>query len=138
MLTTERRFVIDTSTLIGAALNKRGTPRQAVVRAIRRGQLLGSVATFRELEATLHRPKFDPYLRDEDREAFIGWMYGLTTIIPVTETIRACRDPKDDLFLEVAISGQADALLSSDHDLLVLNPFRGLPIVSPATFLQRF
>jgi putative PIN family toxin of toxin-antitoxin system len=96
------------------------------------------MATFRELEATLRRPKFDPYLRDEDREAFIGWMYGVTTIIPVTETIRACRDPKDDMFLEVAISGRADALLSSDRDLLVLHPFRGLPIVSPATFLERF
>lgn len=96
------------------------------------------MATFRELEATLHRPKFDSYLRDEDREGFIGWMYGLTTIIPVTETIRACRDPKDDMFLEVAISGRADALLSSDRDLLVLNPFRGLSILPPATFLQRF
>lgn len=53
-----------------------------------------------------------------------------------TEKIRACRDPKDDKFLEVAVAGDADLIISGDEDLSVLNPFRGIPIMQPAAFLQ--
>jgi uncharacterized protein len=52
------------------------------------------------------------------------------------ERIAACRDATDDKFLELAVSGVADLILSGDGDLLVLNPFRGIPIVTPATFVQ--
>ena len=49
-----------------------------------------------------------------------------------------CRDPKDDKFLDVAVAGHADALVSGDEDLLVLHPFQGIPIVQPAEFLAMF
>ncbi len=58
------------------------------------------------------------------------------TFTPITETITACRDPKDDKFLELAVSGQADLIISSDNDLLVLHPFRGISILKPAAFLD--
>ena len=136
MPTNEKRFVLDTSTLISAALNKRGKPRKAVVYAARHGLLLASYETFDELETRLQRPKFAPYLHEEDRDVFINWMYGLTSLIPITETVRVCRDPEDDKFLNVAVSGHADAIISSDRDLQVLHPFRGIPILSPAQFLE--
>jgi predicted nucleic acid-binding protein len=47
----------------------------------------------------------------------------------------ACRDPTDDKFLELAVSGNADLILSGDKDLLTLHPFRGIPIVTPAAFV---
>jgi predicted nucleic acid-binding protein len=50
--------------------------------------------------------------------------------------IRACRDPRDDKFLEVAVNGRADAIVTGDQDLLVLNPFQGIPILSPAGYLE--
>ena len=56
--------------------------------------------------------------------------------VTITERIAACRDPTDDKFLELAVNGQADLVVSGDADLLVLNPFQGIPIVSPATFMQ--
>lgn len=83
MPTNEKRFVLDTSTLIIAALNKRGKPRKAVVYAARNGLLLASYETFDELETRLKRPKFAPYLHEEDRDVFINWMYGLTSFIPI-------------------------------------------------------
>jgi uncharacterized protein len=55
-------------------------------------------------------------------------------MIEITEAIAACRDPKDDKFLELAISGQANYVLSSDKDLLVLHPFQDSAIVTPADF----
>ena len=48
---------------------------------------------------------------------------------------RACRDPRDNQFLALALVSEADALVSSDEDLLVLHPWRGIPIVTPAEFL---
>ena len=46
-----------------------------------------------------------------------------------------CRDPDDDKFLELAVSGNADYLVSGDDDLLALHPFREIPILRPAEFL---
>ena len=42
-----------------------------------------------------------------------------------------CRDPKDDKFLELALNGKATHIVSGDEDLLVLHPFRGIPILTP-------
>ena len=53
-----------------------------------------------------------------------------------TERINVCRDPKDNKFLEVAVVSRADVVVSEDEDLLVLHPFRGIPLVSPAEFLE--
>jgi putative PIN family toxin of toxin-antitoxin system len=50
----------------------------------------------------------------------------------VLQPIRASRDPKDDKFLEAAVNGRADVLVTGDKDLLDLNPFRGVAIVTPA------
>ena len=57
-------------------------------------------------------------------------------LVPITERIVACRDPTDDKFLELALNGSADLILTGDDDLLVLTPFRGIPIVAAATFVQ--
>ena len=43
----------------------------------------------------------------------------------ITERVAACRDPKDDKFLELAVNGRADLIVSGDADLLVLDTFRG-------------
>jgi len=56
--------------------------------------------------------------------------------VVITERIAVCRDPTDDKFLELAVNGQAGMIVSGDADLLALNPFRGIPIVPPATFVQ--
>ncbi len=54
----------------------------------------------------------------------------------ITERIVACRDPHDDKFLELAVNGHADLIVSGDRDLLALNPFREILIVTPAIFVQ--
>jgi len=57
-------------------------------------------------------------------------------LVTITERIAACRDPTDDKFLELAVNGRADLIVSGDGDLLALNPFRQIPIVTPAAFVQ--
>ena len=130
------RIVVDTSVLISAAFFPNSTPLLAVEQAARQGDLLRSGATFQELEHTLRRAKFDRYASLEAREAFLDWLHGLMQFVTIRTPITACRDPRDDKFLELAVNGRADPILSSDHDLLVLDPFQGIPILTPASYLD--
>jgi len=47
----------------------------------------------------------------------------------------ACRDPKDNKFLELAVAGEATHIVTGDSDLLVLNPFRDIAVLTPSEFL---
>jgi uncharacterized protein len=58
--------------------------------------------------------------------------------VDISFPIRACRDPRDDKFLEVAVYGHADLILTGDADLLALHPFRGIAIVAPAKSLGNY
>ena len=57
------------------------------------------------------------------------------TLVNVTETVKACRDPRDDKFLELAISGHATHIVTGDTGLLALHPFRKIPILAPTRFM---
>ena len=57
-------------------------------------------------------------------------------VIEIYSSFTACRDHKDDKFLDLAIDGKADVILSRDPDLLELNPFQNIPILSPADFIH--
>ena len=47
------------------------------------------------------------------------------------------KDPEDNKFLELAVNGNANVIVSGDADLLALHPFRGIPIEAPAKFMIR-
>ena len=57
-------------------------------------------------------------------------------LIEITESVQACRDPDDDRILELAVNGAAACIVTGDSDLLVMNPFRGVKILTPAGFLR--
>ena len=56
-------------------------------------------------------------------------------MVLITERVEICRDPRDDKFLELALAGRADFLLTGDADLLALHPFRGTTILTPTAYL---
>jgi putative PIN family toxin of toxin-antitoxin system len=90
-----------------------------------------------ELADVLARPKFDAYASLEDRQQFLRLLGRIAEMVPVVHTIRICRDPRDDKFLELAVNGEADLLVTGDGDLLALHPFRGIPIITPAAYVGR-
>ena len=102
------------------------------------GGLLVSDASAGELVEVLQRPKFDKYADRYDRDAFLSSLLQLAVHVSINLEITACRDPKDNIILELAVSGNADYIITGDADLLVLNPFRGIAIVTPAEFLTFF
>ena len=88
-----------------------------------------------ELNDVLGREKFNRYLTEAERERFLRSLLREARLIEIREKVQACRDPKDDKFLELAVNGGADYIVSGDEDLLVLDPFRGIPILTPDNFL---
>jgi putative PIN family toxin of toxin-antitoxin system len=131
------RIVFDTNALISRPLLARSVPGDAVSKAVNAGQLLVSEATLGELADVLARSKFAPYVTIQHRQQFIRLLGRVAEMVPITHTIRACRDPKDDKFLELAVNGGAQLIVTGDKDLLVLNPFREIKIITSAEYLLR-
>ena len=131
------RIVVDTNVLISGLLSTTSTPARAVERAVRTAQLVGTTATLRELVTKLLSPKIDRYVSRERRDALLLQLAPLIEIVEVLQPIRASRDPKDDRFLEAAVNGRADVLVTGDKDLLELHPFRGIAILRPAAYVER-
>lgn len=134
---TRERVVIDTNVLISGLLSTTSTPAQAVEKAVTKAQLVATTETLRELIEKLLLPKFDRYVSRERREALLQRVASLVEIVEVLQVVRASRDPKDDKFLDAAVNGRADVIVTGDKDLLDLNPYRGIAIVTPAGYLVR-
>jgi putative PIN family toxin of toxin-antitoxin system len=131
----KQRIVLDTNVYVSRLLSERSVPGRAVAKAWREAIPLVSRPTVEELRAVLRRPKFDAYVRPETIDSYLAQIWSLSVHIFNPRPIHACRDPRDDKFLEVAVHGRADAIVTGDADLLALHPFRGIEIVSPADFL---
>ncbi|MES2677940.1 MAG: putative toxin-antitoxin system toxin component, PIN family [Pseudomonadota bacterium] len=132
------RVVIDTNVLISYLLSASNSTSKKTVNKVlaQNHSLLISNETFKELSITLLKDKFDPYVSLEKRQQFLLMIKSIAEFITIQERINKCRDKKDNQFLEVAVSGNANLIITGDKDLLVLNPFRNINILSPADFYQ--
>lgn len=130
------RLVFDTNVLISALLLPVSVPRRALDRALGSGRVLLSLPVLGELNGVLARKRFRTYVDDEDVRRFLGALVRETDWVEVTTKITDCRDPKDNKFLELAVDGGASHVVTGDRDLLILHPFHGIAILSPAAFLE--
>lgn len=105
---------------------------------MRRGncELLFSDETFDELRTRIWRPKFDSYVSRESRAIYLAQLKTVSSWVHIAGAKMGCRDPNDDMFLETALIGDADCLVTGDGDLLEMTPHQGIPILTPATFLE--
>jgi uncharacterized protein len=131
-------FVIDTNTLISAFVFKYSNPRKAFEKAIKKGEVFASLKTYNEFSEVLLRPKFDKYISLEEKLLALKEFKELAVFRKISETITDCRDPKDDKFLELAVSVNASCIITGDKDLLILNPFRNIPILNAVDFINNF
>jgi len=133
----KQRIVLDTDVYVSRLLREQSIPGRSVARAWTEATTLISKATIEELREVLLREKFARFLRLEQIDQYIAQVWGLGLQIIDPAPVRACRDPKDDKFLEVAVHGRAEAIVTGDQDLLNLNPFRGIAILTPREYLDR-
>ena len=131
------RYVFDTNVLVSALIFEDSKPGRAFRLALQNGQILLSLTTLEEIDEVMSREKFERYVTAEEREEFLEALIGRARFVEPAEQIKVCRDPKDDKFLELAVSGEAHHIISGDDDLLDLSPFRGIEILSVDDFLKR-
>lgn len=135
-----RRVVFDTSTLASAALRVGSVPHRALAHALSAGEVFASAATLAELERVLRRAKFDRYQPGDVRREFAAMVRRLISLVDVSGADESnvsppCRDIKDNKFLALVKVCGADALISSDADLLVLHPWNGVSILTPSAYV---
>ena len=128
--------VINTNVLISAALSPNGTPAKVVKHFIRNGRIIFSTETYEEFNTRIWRPKFDPYISREKRKALLLDFSNIANWYEISGDLKACRDPDDDKFLELAVKANAWILVSGDRDLTDLGEIKGISIVTPAECLD--
>ena len=128
-------IVVDASTLVSATFRQGSVPDLAVRHALRTGGVAVSEPVMAEFLDVLHRPGLAKYVNPELRADLLGqFLAGAVVIVP-TMTVTDCRDAKDNKYLELALAAKAVTIISSDEDLLVLHPWRGVRILLPAAYL---
>jgi putative PIN family toxin of toxin-antitoxin system len=89
-----------------------------------------------ELDEVPRRTKFDRYVSRAKRLEFLLSLIVTAEVVAITQRIEACRDPKDNKFLELAAAGGASYVVSGDADLRSLDPFRGISILTSREFVN--
>ncbi len=130
------RLVLDTNVVLSAILFPNSVPGRALDRS-QGSVVLASRLTLQELKEVAGRSRFDRYVEAEKRRRLVAEFVRAAVTVDISFPIRACRDPKDDKFLEVAVHGRADVIVTGDTDLLALHPFRGIVILTPSAYLAR-
>lgn len=103
------RIVFDNNVLISAALLKKSVPFKAFEKTISDHIIIRSNMVMKEFRNTVYKPKFDRYFTDDNaRKGFIISFISASADINIKHHITLCRDPKDNMYLELALSGKAD------------------------------
>ena len=137
MATNRPRCVLDTNVLISAGLTD-GTPLRVLLWVLRRGQLLLSAEVLEEFASRfIPREKFERYTPRPEREAFVATVREGAEFVVVTTRLAVCTDPDDDRFVELAVDGRADCLVTGNARHFPAE-HGGVPVLTPAAFAERY
>ena len=131
--------MFDTNVLISAALNNNSTSGLSIKKVLEQnGYLIFSDDTFGEFSEVIKRKKLEKYWAAEKRIKFIEYILGASHFFEPKIQVNICSDPKDNMFLSLALECQANCIVSGDKHLLELHPFEHIPILTPADFTTHF
>ena len=134
------RVVIDTGVFVSALIRPQGRTG-AVLQALKDNRFTPIYSTdiLVEIIDVLGRDKFriKYHIHPEMIAALIDLIRLRGELVIPSQKVTACRDPKDDIFLEAALEGKAKYIVSGDSDLLDMESFGNIPILCVAEFLAR-
>lgn len=128
-------IVLDASTLFGAVTSAGGLPAQAFRLACAADRPALSQAVWDEVADVVNRPRLARFVRPELRSELLATLQQVAVWFEPDEVVTDCRDAKDNKYLELALAASATTIVSSDSDLLVLHPWRGVRVLRPAEYL---
>ncbi|MDR6803791.1 putative PIN family toxin of toxin-antitoxin system [Dyadobacter sp. BE34] len=131
-------IVIDTNVFISAQLIEGSTSAQVFDKILQVGNIALSEPLLSEYMNVIYRKKLDKYLSEEKRQAILRKIIENALMFTPTITVGDCRDRKDNIILELAITCGAACIVTGDADLKIMHPFRSIPILSGSEFLTEF
>lgn len=131
-------IVIDTNVLISAGLLPTSKTAQVLALAVEHFVIAQNHLTWHELETRIARPKFDTYFGDSGRLRHLVKIAQSIQYFDVKADVSVSRDMADDKFIALAIDSGAKLLISGDPDLKDIRTHKGIDILSPAQFLERY
>jgi uncharacterized protein len=132
------RVVLDTNVVVSALLHRHGAPSK-VFELFLRNEILNCTTTqiLAEVRTVLARPKIKAAMSTMLVEFTLSSLQMRSmVVVPVEHVSVITDDPADNMFLECALAAEADYIITGDRHLLNLHLFRGIPLVSPAQFLD--
>ena len=123
--------------MIGAVIKRDRVPLAALRKAALTDRIALSAAVERELTDVLYRPRLARFIDPALRSDVLGILLTQAVRVEPSTSISDCRDAKDNIYLELALAAGASVIVSSDLDLLDMNPWRGIAIVRPADYVGR-
>lgn len=130
-------IVLDTNLIVSALISPKGAASQALVIALNYFNIACSREVLAELVDVIKRDKFDKYASKAIRAEMLATYAQAVRLFEITERVTDCQDPKDNKFLELALSSGSKLIVSGDkRDLLVMNPYRGIEIIGLRTFID--
>jgi putative PIN family toxin of toxin-antitoxin system len=127
--------VFDANIVVSAALRPDGLPRRALTTARVTGTIALSSQVYAEIVNVLARPKFAHVITGDRQREILELLSAAALWIEPEESVIDCRDIKDNRYLELAAAVSAFAIVTGDEDLLVLHPWRGIPVLRAGPFL---
>ncbi len=127
--------VIDTNVWVSGLqfAKHRGTPTLALEKAMSEDV----IASCDEISAEIFRVLTEKFLWEPRRvNAALGAIMARAVHVKIRGTVKECRDPKDDMFLECAALAKAALIVAGDKDLLTLGSYKGTRIVTPAEYVK--
>jgi len=130
------RYVFDTNVIVSAFLFDKSRPAIALQFTLENEVILLSQKLLEEITEVLTRKKFKRYIDDATRIRLLEYLVCSASIVKVCVNVNEYRDPKDNQILELALSGKADYIITGDLDLLTMNPFQTIEIITVEQFLR--
>jgi putative PIN family toxin of toxin-antitoxin system len=127
------RVVVDTNVFVSASLKRNSRPAAALAIV----QTLTSDECEAELWQVLGRARFASKVGTQFIDDRRSLMQRAERVV-IRHRVLLCRDPKDNRFLELAVNGRAQVLVSGDEDLLALRSVEAIPIIDAAAFLRLY
>ena len=134
------RVVLDTNTILSSLISPRGPAGQAVAAAFETHEVVQSPETVGELKEKLSSRRLAAFIDPDLADIAFKALAVSVLMIEAAHNVTACRDPKDDKFLDLAVAAQASVLVSGDKDLRTLKNIHGIghviPIITPQQYLS--
>jgi len=130
-----KRVVLDTSVIVSALLKPDGKSRRVFKIVLENHKPLLSIDQLAELEIVLQKSKFEKFITLQDRFEILALLLDKGELVNVISNTSICRDESDNKFLNLAVDGKADIIITRDPDLLILADEFSIRIANPEQFL---